>query len=173
MNDLVKSVSLCERAQVPNMIMAVCRSITPYFYKGLSKDDVKAEKLSIEMLTAGIDNKTLSVMCEMAIKRYPLARAENGRTYFDINYLLTFYKEAFNKVWCEDISVEGCSYAGGSYDKASKILTEVWKSQEDGREVFVRQIMEPAARDWERLYSDKFYAAAAVKDDCDIDTDDI
>ena len=49
---------------------------------------------SIQVLTADIDGAVMAKMCEMAAKDYPRARSENPKVYFDINYILTFYKKA-------------------------------------------------------------------------------
>ena len=61
MNELVtitSQIEKCEKKDISKQVMSVCRAITPQFYKSMSVDDVKAERLSIELLTADIDNES-------------------------------------------------------------------------------------------------------------------
>ena len=75
-------------------VYALCRFITPQFYSKQTRDEAAATVSSIQVLTADIDGAVIAKMCEMAAKDYPKARSENPKVYFDINYILTFYKRA-------------------------------------------------------------------------------
>ena len=108
MNELVNITSQlqkCDKKEVSKQVMSICRAITPQFYKNLSTEDVRAEKLSIELLTADIDNETLSEMCRRAVLNYSKERSFDKKTYFDINYILQFYRDAFNYIHCEKVDV--------------------------------------------------------------------
>lgn len=106
-------------------IMAVCRAVTPQFYKGQSVDDLKAEKAAIELLTAHIDDNVLAKMCELSVQSYATARSDNGKVYFDINYFLSFYRTAFNYVWCDSVNVPSDAELKSShYDPISRMSVE-------------------------------------------------
>ena len=75
-------------------VYALCRFITPQFYSKQTRDEAAATVSSIQVLTADIDGAVMAKMCEMAAKDYPRARSENPKVFFDINYILTFYKKA-------------------------------------------------------------------------------
>ena len=78
-------------------VYALCRFITPQFYSKQTRDEAAATVSSIQVLTADIDGAVMAKMCEMAAKDYPKARSENPKVFFDINYILTFYKKAAGK----------------------------------------------------------------------------
>ena len=108
MNELVKitsQLSVCDKKEVSKQVMSICRAITPQFYKNLTTEDIKAEKMSIELLTAEIDGETLSEMCRRAVLNYAKERSLNNKVYFDINYILQFYKQSFNFVHCDNVVV--------------------------------------------------------------------
>lgn len=75
-------------------VYALCRFITPQFYSKQTRDEAAATVSSIQVLTADIDGAVMAKMCEMAAKDYPKARSENPKVFFDINYILSFYKAA-------------------------------------------------------------------------------
>lgn len=75
-------------------VYALCRFITPQFYSKQTRDEAAATVSSIQVLTADIDGAVMAKMCEMAAKDYPRARSENPKVFFDINYILSFYKAA-------------------------------------------------------------------------------
>ena len=80
-------------------VYALCRFITPQFYSKQTRDEAAATVSSIQVLTADIDGAVMAKMCEMAAKDYPKARSENPKVFFDINYILTFYKAAKKSLW--------------------------------------------------------------------------
>lgn len=80
-------------------VYALCRFITPQFYSKQTRDEAQATVSSIQVLTADIDGAVMAKMCEMAAKDYPKARSDNPKVYFDINYILTFYKAAKKSLW--------------------------------------------------------------------------
>jgi len=162
MNDLIETTNAiinCEPNNVAPQIMAVCRSVTPQFYKGMSDVDVKAEKMSIELLTSNIEQRCLAEMCRLAVLNYARSRSENSKTYFDINYILTFYKQAFNKLFCEMVDIPKKSeYVSGSYDYETHILTETYKSP-TGEKIILREIKEVSTNEehLSHIYSSRFY----------------
>jgi hypothetical protein len=140
--------------------MSVCRAITPQFYKNMEIDDIKAEKMSIELLTADIDGETLAEMCKRAVLNYPKARSENNRTFFDINYMLQFYKQSFNFVHCENIKIsKEAIKIYEQYDYVKGILYQKWR-EPNGEEKMVGIIQEEMKRhqyspkDYERMFTD-------------------
>ena len=154
---LTNSIAVCDTKEIAKQVMTVCRAITPQFYKNLTIEEMKAERLSIELLTAGIDQKTLAEMCKRAINNYARIRSENSRVYFDINYLIMFYKESFNFVNCENVSLsKQATLIKSFYDDETHILTEVY---EDNKEmVTIREIIDKKEdKQNQRLYSTKFY----------------
>lgn len=160
MNALVTTTNAiceCRAEEVAPQIMTVCRAVTPQFYKGMSDLDIKAEKASIELLTSNIQQDCLAEMCRLAITNYARARSENEKTFFDINYILTFYKRAFNKLYCESVELPKRSkLQRSSYDYDTNILEEHWLTP-DGQEVLIREIKEENKSG--RTYSSKFWQA--------------
>ncbi|MCL2255836.1 MAG: hypothetical protein FWC11_03140, partial [Firmicutes bacterium] len=132
-------------------IMAFCRVITPQFYKGLSRTDMVAEKMAIEMLTSNIDPPVLQKMCELATQNYRIARSESPKTFFDINYILTFYRIAFNMVWCDDVEIPSCyeCSSDATFDEATRIITERWYSESGSPDIIIKFIVE-------RKYDDRY-----------------
>ena len=86
-------------------VYALCRFITPQFYSKQTRDEAAATVSSIQVLTADIDGAVMAKMCEMAAKDYPKARSENPKVFFDINYILTFYKKAAENLRTEAPSI--------------------------------------------------------------------
>lgn len=158
MNELIKTttaIATCKQAEVVPQLMVMFRAVTPQFYKGMSDDDIKAEKLSIELLTSNIEQPCLAKMCELAVLNYPKTRSENPKTYFDINYVLTFYKQAFNKVFCEDVELpKGSEYISGHYDECLHIITEKYKTS-TGEIVELREIKDAPKNSFGRVYTSK------------------
>lgn len=156
MNEIIKitnEISRCERKDIAKQVMSVCRAITPQFYKAMSIEEIKAERLSIELLIADIDNDTIAEMCKRAIINYPKQRSENAKTYFDINYLLQFYKEAFNYVHCDSIELsKQAELIDSHYDEVRGIVFEKWN--DGGVEKIIAHIQ--PHRDG-RQYSPKFF----------------
>ncbi|MBR2385693.1 hypothetical protein IKA92_07370 [bacterium] len=158
MNALVtttNAICQCKAEEVAPQIMTVCRAVTPQFYKGMSDIDIKAEKASIELLTSNIDQQCLAEMCRLAILNYARARSDNDKTYFDINYILTFYKKAFNKLYCESVDIPKRSQLlKSNYDNDTNILEEHWRTP-DGQEVLIREIRDENKSG--RTYSSKYW----------------
>lgn len=163
MNEIVKITSqlqVCDRKDVAKQVMSVCRAITPQFYKNMEIDDIKAEKMSIELLTADIDGETLAEMCKRAVMNYPKARSENSRTFFDINYVLQFYKQSFNFVHCENVKIsKEAIKICEQYDCVKGILYQKWR-EPNGEEKTIGIIQEEmkghqySPKDYERMYTD-------------------
>lgn len=163
MNEIVKITSqlqICDRKDIAKQVMSVCRAITPQFYKNMEIDDMKAEKMSIELLTADIDGETLAEMCKRAVLNYPKARSENNRTFFDINYMLQFYKQSFNFVHCENIKIsKEAIKIYEQYDYVKGILYQKWR-EPNGEEKMVGIIQEEmkghqySPKDYERMFTD-------------------
>jgi len=152
MTSLIKTKS--ETALTPHTtaanIMAFCRVITPQFYKGLSYSAMAAEKLAIELLTGHIEQPVLRRMCELAAQSYGIARSESSKTFFDINYILTFYRTAFNEIWCYSVEIpDGYSCSGDAvFDETTRIITERWQS-DNAPDIIIKFIVE-------RKYDDRF-----------------
>ena len=131
MNDLVKmtnNIQSCDKKDLPKQIMSVCRAITPQIYKNLSIEDMKAEKIGIELLMADIDGETAAEMCKRAVLNYPRIKSENPKTIFDINFIMQFYKQSFNFVHCEAINISrNAEKIWEKYDDTKKILYQKWK----------------------------------------------
>lgn len=163
MNELVNitnEIQQCEKKDISKQVMSVCRAITPQFYKSMTVEDVKAERLSIELLTADIDNNTLAEMCKRAVLNYPKSRSLNEKTYFDINYILTFYKTAFNFIHCENVVVSNkAEKIWEFYDDVKGILYQKWK-EPNGEEKQVAVIQDKqgghqySPKDYQMLYTD-------------------
>ena len=161
MNELVNitnEIQQCDKKDISKQVMSVCRAITPQFYKSMTIEDVKAERLSIELLTADIDNNTLAEMCKRAVLNYPKARSLNEKTYFDINYILTFYKTAFNFIHCENVVVSNkAEKIWEFYDDVKGILYQKWKEpNEKEKQVAVIQDKQRghqySPKDYQMLY---------------------
>jgi len=162
-------------------IMAFCRVITPQFYKGLSHSAMAAEKLAIELLTAHMDPPVLRKMCEMAAQNYGTARSENGKTFFDINYIMTFYRAAFNLIWCDSVEIPNDYYwsSDTTYDETTRIITERWYTENGGPDIIVKFITErkyddryDRGRSYERHYTPKYWKEQEKRRK-EIDIDDI
>ena len=161
MNELVNitnEIQQCDKKDISKQVMSVCRAITPQFYKSMTIEDVKAERLSIELLTADIDNNTLAEMCKRAVLNYPKARKKKEKTYFDINYILTFYKTAFNFIHCENVVVSNkAEKIWEFYDDVKGILYQKWK-EPNGEEKQVAVIQDKqrghqySPKDYQMLY---------------------
>lgn len=163
MNQLVETTSAickCEVKDVAPQIMTICRAVTPQFYKGMADVDVKAERLSIELLTSNIEQECLAEMCRLAILNYPRSRSENPKAYFDINYILTFYKDAFNKVFCKQVELpKKSSLIKCDFDFDTYIVTETWKSPE-GKTIVIKEIKNKAEDASKQItHSSKYYAS--------------
>ena len=156
-NDIIKS----DRKDISKQIMGVCRAIAPQFYKAMSVDEIKAERLSIELLTSGIDNETLAEMCKRAVEQYPKTRAENPKAYFDINYILTFYKEAFNYVHCESIKIsKKAEKVDVKYDERRKIIFQKWV--DNGQEIMIGYMIDGDLDKHCHLYTPKDFEQITI-----------
>ena len=149
MSDLVNIKStLMQNGQINTAnIMAYCRAITPQFYKDLSHADLIAEKIAIELLTGHIDPPVLQKMCEFAVQGYGIARSENPKVFFDINYILTHYRDAFNHVWCYSMEIpDDYNWCGDTwYEERTRTIIEYWRKWENGEmvgEIIVKHIQE-------------------------------
>lgn len=161
MNALIKTTNAiceCRAEDVAPQIMAICRAVTPQFYKGMSDIDIQAEKASIELLTYNIDQQCLAEMCKLAITNYAHARSNSEKVYFDINYILTFYKQAFNKVFCDLVELpKNSRLIKSCFDFDRNIISETWQSP-TGEIISIREITERAKeKEKQRTKSSKYY----------------
>jgi len=160
MSNLIKTsggLAIKEKRAAVAHIMAISRVITPQFYKSLSDEDLKAEKVMIELLTGHIDAAVLRKMCELAVQNYGTARSDSNKTYWDINYILTFYRTAFNWIWCESIGLaESAKYRSSTYDRVSRIVVEEWECEE-GIIQTIKYIMEEQYKDLQDPNSPKYF----------------
>lgn len=156
MNEISKiaqNISVCNRNEVPKAVITLCKAITPQFYKNTSEEDLKAEYGSIRLLTDNIDLNTLAEMCQRAVKNYGTARALNPKTYFNINYIMEFYKESFNWVHCDSIEIsKHAKKIAEKYDDRRQALIQKWK---DGDKVVMIGYIQPKMEG--RQYSPKDY----------------
>lgn len=159
MNELVEvvnGVKTCSQNDVAKQIMTVFRAVTPQFYKSMTDNELRAELLSIKLLSQDIDQDTLAEMCRLAVKGYAAARSSNSRTYFDMNYILTFYVEAFNNVHCYGVELpKGAKLKENSYDEETKTVTEIWEA--DNREIEIKCIRDKEVKKTSRTYSPRFF----------------
>jgi len=161
MNELVKitsAISNCKSNEVIPQIMAMCRTITPQFYRGMTDIDLKTEKMGIELMISNIEQPCLSKMCELAVLNYARFRSENSKVYFDINYILTFYKQAFNQLYCySKFLPKHSTREKWGYNYETHIISETWKSP-DGKVIEIMEIMDkPKSSSEQRIYSTKYH----------------
>lgn len=153
MNKIIKTnngINEYSKTNASKEIMGMCRAITPQFYKNKTIADMQAEKLSIELLIKDIDNETLVEMCKRAVSNYARERSVNGIAYFDINYILTFYVEAFNYIHCDSINLsKQAKKIWSKFDNTSNILYQKWI--DNGEEIEIAVVL----KDGESLYSPK------------------
>lgn len=124
---MVNGLAVCSKEKASEQVMAVCRMVTPQFYKTMSVSDIKAEKAAVDLFTADIDGATLAEMCKRAVLLYPKSRSENAKLFFDLNYILTFYNDAFNFVHCDSVEVKkGATKKAERYDDVKHILWQKW-----------------------------------------------
>lgn len=132
MNELIeitKNVATCSQNEVSKQMMTVFRAVTPQFYKSMTDSELRAEMLSIKLLTQNIDQQTLAEMCRLSVEGYATNRSENPKIYFDINYVLTYYVEAFNNVHCYNVKLpQGAELISNVYDKETKKIHETWQA---------------------------------------------
>jgi len=158
---LTQNIATAQPGAVARPILKMCTAITPQFYKNKAVEELKAEALSIELLTQNIEPPVLAEMCKLAIVNYPLARSKNEKTYFDINYILTFFSQAFNKYFCENVNLDGYEYCGYDIDRDRWILNEYWKK--DGKRIVVREVLKDEDRElaesesFTRIYSKAYW----------------
>lgn len=171
MNELIEitnSVANCTQNEVAKTMMTVFRAVTPQFYRNMTDNDLKAEMLSIKLLTQGIDQPTLAKMCELSVENYARARSVNSKIYFDINYLLTFYLQAFNKVHCELVKVpKGANLVHSEYDEETRKVLETYEDAL-GNCYEVEYIFEEDTHKKGRRYSPKFFETITNLDDVEL-----
>lgn len=101
MNELAKltnGITTADGSNIAKAVLGVCTAITPQFYKNKSDLELRAEKASIEMILQGKEPEVVSEMCRLAVEHYAEDRSKDARLYFDINYIVRFYREAYNRV---------------------------------------------------------------------------
>ena len=116
-----------ERKLIIANAFEMIKKANPRLYKNFSDKDVASELESIAFVTSHIDNKTLKVMCEWAIKQYPIDESEKPNTTFNINYILRFFKTAFEYANSDSIEINrGSEVVHKYYDELSDIVYETW-----------------------------------------------
>ena len=126
---LTQNIATTSKAKIAGVLMTVFRTITPQFYRGMSDKAVETEIQSIALLTHHIDNHTLAKMCELAIINYPKARSIDAKIFFDINYVLTYFKIAFNFIHSDsiDLPIEAeFVWSRHRYDHHTETIHETW-----------------------------------------------
>ena len=130
MNELIevtKGIATCNQNEVAKQMMTVFRAVTPQFYRSMTDAELKAELLSIKLLTQSIDQQTLAEMCRLAVGSYAITRSVNSKIYFDMNYILTFYVQAFNKVHCYDVQLpKDAVIKERAFNIETNTITEIW-----------------------------------------------
>lgn len=170
MNSLIKvttSVATCQPSQVTKEVMTVCRAVTPQFYRAMTDNELKAEALSIQLLTQGIDQPTLAEMCRLAVQGYAKTRSRNAKIYFDMNYILTYYIEAFNNVHCYSVDLpKDAELISNSFDAETGKIKEAWKTSHGVVDI---QFIEPKQAESkafiQRHYTPKFYESVITNID--------
>lgn len=101
MNDLTATYNAIaaqsDSVNKAKQIYAVCRTITPAFYAKQTAQEIQLCVASIELTIRNIRSDILAKMCELAVENYGRARARDSRVFFDVNYILTFYNEAWDR----------------------------------------------------------------------------
>lgn len=123
-------------------IYAICRTITPQFYRKQTPQEMEMDVASIALIIQGIRPDILAKMCQLAVANYGKARAKDIRIFFDINYILTFCNEAWDKArpenmaWIYDISIEAgrvvttyCYWQDVNDDGTLKSGASVWRDE--------------------------------------------
>lgn len=169
MNDLVinlaSNIAKCDTKEVSKQIMSVCRAITPQFYKSMSVEEVKAERLGIELALSQIEQSVVSEMCMRAILDYPKRRSLNNACYFNINYILEYYIEAFNFIHSESIALsKNAELLNSHFDKKTSILTQQWC--DNGSIVETKEI---TSKEQPNIYTQKYLTNILRSDFDDID----
>lgn len=93
-SDLQNQQSKLDARNRAKTIYAICRSITPQFYKH-TPEQMTAALNTIQLLTQDIREDILTAMCDLAVQAYPKDRAADENVFFDVNYILRFYKKAW------------------------------------------------------------------------------
>lgn len=157
---LTNDIAAAEPARVAAPLLKIFSAITPQFYKNKTTDELRAEALSIELLTQSIPPPVLGDMCKLAVCNYPIARSNNDKVFFDINYLLTFFATAFNNRYCENVNLDGYAYCGYTINRDMWILNEHWR-RDDGEEVTIMEVMNDKHKLFynkgERVYSSAYW----------------
>lgn len=83
-------------------IYAICRSVTPQFYTKQTPDEMDTMLNTIQLVIQNIREDILTVMCNLAVAAYPNDKAKKPNTFFDINYILGFYKQAWDEAKPKD-----------------------------------------------------------------------
>ena len=123
MNELaIATKDLQTSADISKTVLGVCTAITPQFYKNKSDAELRAETASIKLLTQGMEAEVVAEMCNLAAENYARERSHNARTYFDINYIVTFYSKAFNRVH-DKVPAGYCVLLDEMYDESTGIVT--------------------------------------------------
>lgn len=157
---LTNDIQTATSATAAKPLLKLCTAITPQFYRNKSDMEIKAELLSIQLLTVNIEPPVLAKMCELAVLNYPAARSLNDKIYFDINYILTFFTQSFNQCCGEEVNLDGYRYCGYSVDRSMWVLNEEWRNG-SGDTVIVRQVMnennKKSYAKGERVYSSRYW----------------
>lgn len=163
-NDLMKitnDIAFASKQEVAKMILKVFSAVTPKFYRGLTSESLKMELAGIELVIADIDSQTLAEMCKRAIKSYAIARSKDSNTYFDINYILSFYKESFDFVHSINVPLSrSAEEIEDYYDEVTNIKWQKWR-EKNGEIVETASFVKDtkishkySLKDYERMFTD-------------------
>lgn len=104
--------------------------LNPFAYRGLSKAEIDKEIAGIMILIGEIDCETLGEMVRRGVQEYSNKRLANDRLIFNINYIMEFYKEAFDYVHCERFELPlGAKRLTNHYDEKTGIIEQRWQSK--------------------------------------------
>lgn len=138
MNELAQVCSKLQKSssEIRNRaktIYALCRSVTPQFYKH-TPEEMNVMVTSIQLLIQEIREDVLAKMCEIAVREYPKSRSRSPKNFFDINYILTFYDKAWDEIRPKDYCYicEVCTEDGKlkvGYCRDCDFDTDTWKAK--------------------------------------------
>ena len=127
---LIKEIELLPNEEIGKMFIKLFCIFNPLGYRGISAEELENEIAGIEILIAGIDRQTLAEMVKRAVNKFVDKRRESGKIIFNINYIMEFYKEAFNYVYCDRFELPlGAERLESNFDEDSGIIEQKWRSK--------------------------------------------
>lgn len=105
---IVDDLGRCADNKV-DIVMQVITAVYPNKYKNVKTQELLAETNGINMLTKGIDKVVLIEMCKRALNTYCVSNgneSNNKKVFFDINYIMRFYRDTFNDINCNFVKFD-------------------------------------------------------------------